>query len=78
MLFLRCLNCNEVFKKNLDGESDIGIKRPMCPECGEEIDIVNAQRCTSCGEVIDQESESRYCESCVEMLGVEDSTGYPY
>lgn len=39
MLLFRCLECLKVFQENQDGESDSGLKRPMCPRCAEEIDL---------------------------------------
>jgi hypothetical protein len=39
VLLFRCLECQKLFPENSDGEADTGLKRPMCPECFEEIDI---------------------------------------
>ncbi len=39
---LKCLSCGAVFNFNEKGESETGIKRPMCPGCNEEIDLANA------------------------------------
>lgn len=39
--FLGCLDCGAIFAENDRGLASNGIRRPECPECGEEIDVID-------------------------------------
>lgn len=40
---LYCCDCDTTFEPNMNGESDNGLKRPQCPKCKEEIDILQKE-----------------------------------